>query len=256
MAFMQKDIAPTSLEPLAQLLSQVDCKGFLPELQACLESYFAGIDLVLCRFHRLRSPEILLHNLNHQQEAKTLHPYCAGMYQLDPFYQYWLNHPTTGVFRLDDIAPSEFRRSEYFLTYYTGLGLHDELMCFFSPNTNTTLAFSFGFYQPQPHPDGRLLSEKMAYLFPLLQALLEKHHWQPAGDDGACSEEFMDERLSEREQQVARLFLQGHSAPAIADLLCISPGTVKNHRKNIYGKLVINSQAELFQLFLRQLGVE
>lgn len=256
MVVMQKDIAPHSLEPLATLLSSVDCSEFLPQLQACLESYFPCIDLVLCRFHRHRSPEILLHNLNQQQEAATLHPYCAGMYQLDPFYQHWLARPAAGVFRLDDIAPSEFRRTEYFLTYYTGLGLHDELMCFFSSNTDATLAFSLGFYQPPPYLDGRLLSEKMAYLFPLLQALLEKHHWQPAGDDGAGSEEFMDERLSEREQQVARLFLQGHSAPAIAGLLCISPGTVKNHRKNIYGKLAINSQAELFQLFLRQLGVE
>ncbi|WMC10889.1 hypothetical protein PU634_00560 [Oceanimonas pelagia] len=72
MAFMQKDIAPTSLEPLAQLLSALDGREFLHELQACLESYFAGIDLVLCRFHRRRSPEILLHNLNHRQETKTL----------------------------------------------------------------------------------------------------------------------------------------------------------------------------------------
>lgn len=256
---MQKDIAPSSLEPLATLLSSVDCKGFLPQLQACLESYFPRIDLVLCQFHRHRRPDVLLHNLNRRQEAATLHPYCAGMYQLDPFYQHWLNRPAAGVFRLDDIAPSEFRRTEYFLTYYTGLGLHDELMCFFSSNTEATLAFSLGFYQPPQHSDGRLLSERISYLFPLLQALLQKHHWQSSPTvtgAGSVSGEFLDERLSEREHQVARLFLQGHSAVAIADQLCISPGTVKNHRKNIYGKLAINSQAELFQLFLCQLGVD
>ncbi|NHI01110.1 MULTISPECIES: helix-turn-helix transcriptional regulator [Oceanimonas] len=256
MAFMQKDIAPDSLAPLAKLLSSLDEKDFLPRLRACLESYFPHIDLVLCRFYRYRAPEILLHNLNQQQEMATLHPYCAGMYQLDPFYQHWLNHAAAGVFRLDEIAPSEFRRSEYFLTYYTGLGLHDELMCLFSSSTNTTLAFSFGFYQPPPQLDARLLNEKMAYLFPLLQALLEKHHWQASPLCQDDTGEFLDERLSEREQQVARLFLQGHSAAAIAEQLCISPGTVKNHRKHIYGKLAINSQAELFQLYLRQLGVE
>ncbi|WP_344964363.1 helix-turn-helix transcriptional regulator [Oceanisphaera sediminis] len=232
----------------------------MPQLKTCLETYFPRIDLVLCRFHRYRSPEVVLHNLSQKQEAATLHPYCSGMYQLDPFYQHWLGRPTAGVFRLDEIAPSEFRRTEYFLTYYTGLGLHDELMCFVSSSADTTLAFSFGFYQPPPERDGDLLSDKMTYLFPLLQALLEKHHWQASAsllnDAVASSGVFVDERLSDREQEVARLFLQGHSAAAIADQLCISPGTVKNHRKNIYAKLGINSQAELFQRFLHQLGVD
>ncbi|MBX6997540.1 LuxR C-terminal-related transcriptional regulator, partial [Providencia rettgeri] len=34
--------------------------------------------------------------------------------------------------------------------------------------------------------------------------------------------------------------------------LFISLGTVKNHRKNIYQKLDINSQAELFNLFMNR----
>ena len=37
---------------------------------------------------------------------------------------------------------------------------------------------------------------------------------------------------------------------SIATLLNISVGTVKVHRKNIYAKLEISSQSELFSLFL------
>jgi DNA-binding CsgD family transcriptional regulator len=47
--------------------------------------------------------------------------------------------------------------------------------------------------------------------------------------------------------------LQGHSTESIARHLDISPGTVKIHRKNIYRKLGISTQAQLFASFLRSL---
>ncbi|VTP60232.1 ATP-dependent transcriptional regulator [Serratia rubidaea] len=46
------------------------------------------------------------------------------------------------------------------------------------------------------------------------------------------------------------MILAGQGSPQIAARLFISLGTVKNHRKNIYGKLGIGSQAELFSLLL------
>lgn len=43
--------------------------------------------------------------------------------------------------------------------------------------------------------------------------------------------------LSEREQQVFRLLVEGHSANRIADMLCVSPKTVEKHRANTMKKL-------------------
>ncbi len=43
--------------------------------------------------------------------------------------------------------------------------------------------------------------------------------------------------LSEREQQVFRLLVEGHSANRIADMLCVSPKTVEKHRANTMRKL-------------------
>jgi DNA-binding CsgD family transcriptional regulator len=59
--------------------------------------------------------------------------------------------------------------------------------------------------------------------------------------------------LTRREREVGALVLRGHSSEAIARQLKIAPGTVKIHRKNIYAKLGIASQAELFSLFLSAL---
>ncbi|MNC63468.1 Oxygen regulatory protein NreC [compost metagenome] len=56
--------------------------------------------------------------------------------------------------------------------------------------------------------------------------------------------------LSPREREIVDLILSGNGSQQIAERLFISLGTVKNHRKNIYGKLNIGSQAELFSLFL------
>lgn len=56
--------------------------------------------------------------------------------------------------------------------------------------------------------------------------------------------------LTPREREVVELTLRGHSADAIGDLLKISSGTVRIHRRNIYSKLRISSQGELFSEFI------
>jgi DNA-binding NarL/FixJ family response regulator len=44
-------------------------------------------------------------------------------------------------------------------------------------------------------------------------------------------------RLSEREQQVFRLLVEGHSTSHVADILCVSPKTAEKHRANVMRKL-------------------
>ena len=46
--------------------------------------------------------------------------------------------------------------------------------------------------------------------------------------------------LSEREQQVFRLMVEGNSTKKIADILCVSPKTVEKHRANLMKKLGVN----------------
>ena len=43
--------------------------------------------------------------------------------------------------------------------------------------------------------------------------------------------------LSDREQQVFRLVVEGNSTAKIADILCVSPKTVEKHRANVMKKL-------------------
>ncbi|WP_405097927.1 LuxR C-terminal-related transcriptional regulator [Micromonospora sp. NBC_01412] len=54
--------------------------------------------------------------------------------------------------------------------------------------------------------------------------------------------------LSEREREIAALVIRGQSSREIATALFLSVRTVNNHLQNIYGKLGINSRAELVGL--------
>lgn len=61
------------------------------------------------------------------------------------------------------------------------------------------------------------------------------------------SEEIRQHKLSEREIDVIRYLAEGMNSVQIAELLFISPHTVKTHRKNILKKLEINNSPELIQ---------
>ena len=67
-------------------------------------------------------------------------------------------------------------------------------------------------------------------------------------------ERFGENSLTPREHEVAVHILKGHSSKSLAREINISPETVKIHRRNIYRKLEISSQSELFARFLNTLG--
>ena len=52
------------------------------------------------------------------------------------------------------------------------------------------------------------------------------------------------EPLSERELEVLRLIACGMSNPEIVRSLFVTPGTVKRHAHNIYGKLEVRSRTQ------------
>jgi len=57
--------------------------------------------------------------------------------------------------------------------------------------------------------------------------------------------------LSEREQQVFRLMVEGNSTNQIADVLCVSPKTVEKHRGKVMNKLGIHDLVALVKYAIK-----
>lgn len=215
---------------------------------------FDGI--FLAALHRDASPTVPYYADPFEPELK----YHDGPYLLDPFYNHFLAGGT-GCYRLADLAPEGFLRSEYFAGYYHLLGLSDELGLLVPLDGGSCAHVSIA-----RRGEGRFGARDRDWLAaaaPLAREAVRRMHETVAPTRGNASalhdslrrayQNFGSSVLTEREREVVHLLLRGNSAKAIARVLEISPETARNHLKHAYPKLGVASQAELFALFFKAL---
>jgi DNA-binding CsgD family transcriptional regulator len=212
-------------------------------------------------YRRHANPEMLCENFTGSWRARGLTTYVGGFYVLDPFYilSQSLDHPE--VCRLGDIAPDGFLESEYHRAHYASGRIGDEINYLWPLEAGVTLAVSL---ERSEHSAGFSDADvnRMETVQPLLY-VLACGHWSivrrrlapPTGQElGRLVQEaaanFGRKVLTPRECEVVKLVLRGFSSKSISHALGISPGTVKVHRENIYSKLGVSSQAELFNMFI------
>ncbi|GAA6150589.1 response regulator transcription factor [Pseudoteredinibacter isoporae] len=190
--------------------------------------------------------------------------YVCGPYILDPYYRLSENQAPNGVYRLREIAPDNYKHSEFYHLYYKAIKAEDELSFVQTLQNGDALHISL-----TPEADGSTFSKAMVQFIktvaPVVIALNEQH-WRsietkPSSSRGHLHQElirglslFGSSVLTEREMATLGFILQGHSNQSAADRLGISISTVKLHRKHIYKKLDIGSQSELFHLFIDSLS--
>jgi len=212
-------------------------------------------------YHPQANPDMLDENFTGSWRERGLTTYVDAYFVLDPFYimSRSLDHPE--VCRLGDIAPDGFLESEYHRAHYVTGRIGDEISFLWPLEPGITFAVSL-----ERSENGASFSTSdvcnLEALQPLLAALARRH-WAAirAGATGAVPLElgrlvqqaaanFGREVLTPRECEVVKLVLRGYSTKSVSQALGISPGTVKVHRENIYTKLRVSSQAELFNLFI------
>ena len=203
-----------------------------------------------------------------------LRNYIDSTYVLNPLYKkYRVGRLSTGAYRLRDVASDYFysvkdegkyriaRRDSEELGYLTEgwppgrQELSIALEMPFGECAEITLA--------RKGSDGAFSADDIALITPVIPFLgaVFRRHWCRIRSTRVPSAHQADvevevdlpgaNRLSPRERQVAQLQLRGHSALSISLQLNISPTTVKTHRKNLYAKLGIATQFELFSLLLK-----
>ena len=186
--------------------------------------------------------------------------YLERAYLLDPFYRLAVDGPAEGVYCLSDVAPDAFKQSEFYRVYYRLVNFGDEV-CLIIPAENASIQISVSRQKDKPKFTVAQ-QELIARIYSTVRAILLKW-WTSSKADN--KENFLDSHLecalsnfgssvlTQRETQILQLVLRGYAVKYIAQKLEISPETIKHHRKNIYSKLDINSQAEMFHLFIDSL---
>jgi DNA-binding CsgD family transcriptional regulator len=253
-------------EALPQLAASAGTPQFPERLVEALRHVVEFDWWMVMIYREQASPEMLTDNFTGSWRARGLTTYVGGYYLLDPFYvmSRSLDHPE--VCRLGDIAPDGFLESEYHRAHYAAGRIGDEINYLWPLEPGVTLAVSL---ERSEHGVryGDADVGSMETMQPLLYALACKH-WslvrqksapQAALELGRLVQEaaanFGRMVLTPRERDVVTLILRGYSTKSISQALGISPGTVKVHRENIYGKLGVSSQAELFNLFIASVSV-
>nr|WP_314872639.1 helix-turn-helix transcriptional regulator [uncultured Pseudomonas sp.] len=185
--------------------------------------------------------------------------YLEGFYLLCPFYRASLEGIAPGCYRLSDVAPDHFKRSEYYLSFYQHARLEEEINYLVPLGPKLTIAVALA-------STSRLSRQQVAELkriAPWVLAVVRRHwgdldaHMLGGRFESALGRQinaalvkFGSSLLTERECLVAQYMLRGHSIRSLAERLGISEDTVKTHRKHLYAKLDIGKQSELFSLFI------
>jgi len=253
---------------LSQCIDSIGTRKFPRCLVDALKS-LADFDYsVVFAYYQCEKPLCLFDTFSAEKRVVFVDDYLKGPYLLDPFFKACGRKVDAGLYRLRDIAPDRFYQSEYYRSYYIQTGLSEEICYTFYLPKGVAIAISLmrsGERSRFSAREFRLLDS----VAPIVVSLAQRH-WQDIPEkfdvetivdephqDRALIENtvstLFSQRITPRETQVVAQVLEGHSSDSIATNLGISVGTVRIHRRNIYAKLRISSQQELFSIFLKKI---
>lgn len=245
-------------EHVAKIIGSLEKPDFARTLSVALKSVVDFDYTVIFGYVGTARPLALYNDFPEDRRILHVDEYLVGPYLLDPFFLASTGAVAPGLWRLSEIAPDRFYQGEYFRNYYAQTGLAEEIGYLVEVNDQLSIVVSL------MRKDKRFSKNEVRLLqsiWPIVQTTCQKH-WEHTAQDATSATSGLEETiehafrtlgegiLTPREREVVEYTLRGHSADAVGKLLGISSGTVRIHRKNIYSKLRINSQGELFSMFL------
>ncbi|BAN49357.1 helix-turn-helix transcriptional regulator [Metapseudomonas resinovorans] len=214
-------------------------------------------DHVLFFVHEGRSPPLaMFDSLPPGLRPHLVGEYRAGLYGMDPFHVACRSAVADGLYSLGQLAEEGFGEGELFRRCHRQLGLGKALGFIVSLEGRGRAVLLLLHGGESGAEELRLLGSAAPVVEPVLRSAWAVYR-REGGDGldrvGAVIARFGRGVLTERECEVARLLLEGHTNASASQRLCISKGTVKVHRRNLYEKLAIGSQSELLALFVEAL---
>jgi len=251
-------------QAVADIIGLDNGKAIASGLIAAIDSVVTHEGTCLIAFHKDARPEVLHHTLEPAGRKHYLERYLAGPYLLDPLYQLAIRPSKPSLCRFRDELPDRFRSSEYYRQYCERTHLLDEMDYLTPISAKTTVALVVG---RRTRMFSKSELQDLELIEPIVQASIRRiwDAWTTRsknrdGDDDVhkrltqCFDKFGESVLTLRERQISQLLLRGYSSKSIARELKIAPGTVMVHKRNMFSKLGISSQYELFSMLIDDLG--
>ncbi len=250
-------LPPTWHQTLATVIDKDFSHEAIGDLLKSLETLVESSAGMVLRYPKDRGA-VITHErlLADDSKSHNVSLYEDVAYLLDPYYRAAIDRDTEGIFTIDDVAPAGFEESEYYSVYYQQAGLCDEVCYNFKDReggmVSVSLARRVGCEKFSKHD-----LDTLRDIAPLIRSILLR--WTDRQDSqsnnfeehlGHALQTFGQSVLTPKECQIVGLLLHGHSMKSIAEKLDNSSETIKHHRKNVYQKLDISSQSELFYLFI------
>jgi DNA-binding CsgD family transcriptional regulator len=260
---------------LASAIDQCGDANYAPLLLDVI-ARIAPFDLAMIVVYSGRAKPVLLHDAFFDDAAQRgLSNYINNTYILNPLHTAYCRGLDSGVYRITDLMSnhsfggtgnenlkiSQTRNEEIgYITEGWPCGMQEVTLVVELPAGELGEVSLLRAARGGGFSDSDIL--KLKSIEPILGATFRRHwaSWKKRrlAEDPVVSADLMINRiasdlLSARERQVAELILSGCSGHAIGTQLGISITTVKTHRKNLYTKLGVATQYELFSLVLKQL---
>lgn len=249
---------PRVLAALAAAIAAVGSAAHVDRLIDLIAAIVPQDRVTVVRYSATDRPEFVSHrNYSDAMVRKYLDTY----YVYDPFYAHWRKRQEPGVVVLKGPA-----RGPYIAEFLDQSVIRDEVGVLLDDGPGWCLGIFLD--RSQGHFSKAEVT-RIEARFPVFAALhaLDTRARQPgfkrtsqpvrAGAEPASQKSYalapgLWPELTGRERQIVQHTLSGHPTASIARRLGISPGTVKNHRRNIYRKLDITTERELFLQFINQ----
>ncbi|RFB78280.1 LuxR family transcriptional regulator [Methylovirgula sp. 4M-Z18] len=263
---MERFSAP-SLHTIASLIEQIGKPSMPLALDQMLQQT-AVFDLSVVFGYPFDTRPLLLYDGYRDYAAPiALQNYLNGAYLLDPFYTAAVQGREPGVWRMRELAPDSFFDSEFFsstevhpcISLQPG-SLVEEIGFLVPLEGGFNAVYSLMRSKGSPFTNDEMA--KLSELEPVVRQTI-RAHWrhvgpverQPKLDDlmETAFESFCRDRLTYQQRRIVQLILRGHSNLSIGQIISVTEGTVKIHRQNIYKRLEISSQQELFVMFVQSI---
>lgn len=245
----------------ANWIDNLSDSSFPKKLALGLKQLVESNDVTIILFRHSALPTLEYFDDPKKGGSKDIDLFVKGAFLIDPFYLVATQKKQRGFVHFKAIIPAGFKQTEYYRTWYANSGLKDECGYLISLPNDDFINISVGRTGELKNFSKKELA-LLEDITPLIEKICQQFWSQAATDEQSPNirarmqhalDHFGASLLTQREKQVVHLILHGHTTKTVSEELNIVVETVKLHRKHAYAKLDINSQSELFYLFIDSL---